>query len=277
MTLAWWQLAALALMVMVIGNLLVVANRNGWTYVTQRCRELWWSRPRPLAAWRSQDLWQRRRQTLIGLCVAALVSMLLAIALRGLFVPVFVMMLVLALLSVVFAMVRGAVELRRGPQTVAHQLAELGPDVDLRTGPYAETGIFADDDAVPKIQLGPVDSPPLSIDSDETPLMFQPLGIDPAPPPERSGPQASPEPPQGPLSEAGNVDQDENRPGSSAQPTDVRPSFSAAPEAGRYQASARARYRKRRTARPIYIESTLDDSAVDGELGGGTGKAVGDQ
>ncbi len=259
--LAWWQLAALAFIVVVIGKILLVAYRNGWTYLTERGREFWWERPRPLAAWRSQDLWQRRRQSLIGLAVATVVAMLLAIALRGFFVPVFVMTLALLVLAIVFGVARGAIELRRGPQTVARELADLGPEVQLRTGPYAETGIFADRGAVPKITVGPVDGPPLAVDSDETPLMFQPLGIDPVPPAEQT-------------------ETDE----SSTSPTDSSttdaappPSFSAAPAVGRYQASARARYRKRRQARPIYIESILDVDNADDGSSSDTGKAAGER
>lgn len=276
MILAWWQLATLAFIVVIAGNVVLVAYRNGWSYLPERAGELWWTRPRPLMAWRSQDVWQRRRQALVGLAVAAVMAMLMAVALRGIFVSVFILMLVVLVAAFVFAVARGAAELRRGPQTVERQLADLGPDATLATGPYAETGIFADRGGVPKLQLGSVEGPPPSIDSDETPLMFQPLGIDPSPNHTAAVAERAPgddDHGHGPESQTVE-DPSGDRTPDSGEDAGVGPSFSAAPDAGRRQASARARSRKRSKARPIYIESTLDGEEPD-ELGGGRDQAVG--
>ncbi len=276
MILAWWQLATLAFIVVIAGKVLLVAYRNGWGYLPERSRELWWTRPRPLMAWRSQDVWQRRRQALVGLAVAAVVAMLMAVALRGIFVLVFLLMVLVLVVALLFAAARGAVELRRGPQSVARQLADLGPDVGLQTGPYAETGIFADRGGVPKLQVGSVDGPPPSVDSDETPLMFEPLGIDPSP--GRTVPAAEESPEDDRLHDTTESGMEthgtDDLPPNTGGEAGVKPSFSAAPDAGRRQASARARSRKRSKARPIYIESTLDGEEPD-DLDGGQGRVVG--
>lgn len=261
MTLAWWQLATLALIVVAVGQLLVAAYRNGWDYVGEKAKEFWWVRPRPLATWRAQSVWQRRRQVLAGLAVAAVIAMLLAIALRGIFVYVFVATTGLTALAMIFAVLRGGVELRRGPQTVGRQLSELrtdyGPDVELEMGPYAETGIFPSQSRPVAAEVGPIiDRPPVvgpSTVDDETPLMFEPLGIDPF---------ADQEP----------VVADQEPRVSEQGPGVVGPSFSAAPSAGQRQASARARARKRHKARPIYIESVLDSDEGEGPASGRVSK-----
>ncbi len=73
----------------------------------------WVDRPRPLRAWRSQPIERRRLQTMLGFALATFFSMLLAIALRGMFVRLFLIMALCNVVHIGVAAAIGARELRR--------------------------------------------------------------------------------------------------------------------------------------------------------------------
>ena len=79
----------------------------------RRSSLLWEDRPRPLLYWRSQQLEQRRLQTMLGFAIATFISMLLAIALRGVFVRLFLVVGICFVLYLCVAAYIGAAQLRR--------------------------------------------------------------------------------------------------------------------------------------------------------------------
>lgn len=68
--------------------------------------------PRPISAWRAQNLEKRRLQSLLGSAIAVLVSAFCAIAFKGLFVPLLVLLFILSMIHLVFAAFVGSKELR---------------------------------------------------------------------------------------------------------------------------------------------------------------------
>ena len=83
----------------------------------------WAGRPRPLADWRAQPVERRRLQLLLAFAMATFASALLAIALRGLFVRLFVIMVLLFAAHLCIATVIGTVQLRRAEQERMARLA----------------------------------------------------------------------------------------------------------------------------------------------------------
>ena len=77
-----------------------------------RLQQLWWDRPRPYAAWKAQDVAERRFRVLLALGLATTVAMFLAIALRGVFVQLFLAMLAFSLLALAVGAFIGAAEHR---------------------------------------------------------------------------------------------------------------------------------------------------------------------
>ncbi len=73
----------------------------------------WADRPRPLRAWRSQTIERRRLQTMLAFALATFFSMLMAIALRGVFVRLFLIMALCNVVHIGVAAAIGARELRR--------------------------------------------------------------------------------------------------------------------------------------------------------------------
>lgn len=259
----------------------------------ERLQMWWWDRPHPLAAWRAQDVVHRRIQLLLGLSVATFSSMFLAIALRGVFVRLFLLMLGVMAISLTVAAYIGAVELR-------HHRAQS----DARRATEERPRRILDDTAASESILGPDQAGPMTMadegfrqtDRNEPGLIFEPLNLDeivfelgrnrhgtdwgeeiwldntgfdvPIDPElarelglEGSGEQIE----SGPTAE-GESTLDAHQPSTGGVEDELDQSgdgqdatFTAAPEAGARQASARARSKKRRQARPIYIESTLDD------------------
>ncbi len=254
--------------------------------LAKRLRIWWWERPRPVAAWRAQDVVQRRIQLLLGLSVATFGSMFLAIALRGVFVRLFLLMLgVMAVVLAVAAYI-GAVELR-------HHRAQAGARRanEERSRPILD-GTSPSVPILEGHEYGPItmaDEGFRQIDESEPGLIFEPLNLDEIVLElgrDRHGESWGEEiliadsgfevPIDAELArELGIEDTVEQIETESVTGTGEPPSdddvdrdrragrhdatFSAAPEVGARQASARARSKKKRQARPIYIESTLDD------------------
>jgi hypothetical protein len=251
-----------------------------------RLRIRWWERPHPVAAWRAQDVVQRRIQLLLGLSVATFGSMFLAIALRGVFVRLFLLMVgVMALVLAVAAYI-GAVELRhhraqagarRANEERSHRILDVtSPSAPILEGnddgpiTMADEGFRQTDDSEPGLIFEPLnlDEIVLELGRDrhgeswgeeiliadtgfEVPIdaeLARELGI------EGTVEQIETES----ITDIGEPPSDDDggrdRGGGRHDAT-----FSAAPEVGARQASARARSKKKRQARPIYIESTLDD------------------
>ncbi len=75
-------------------------------------RRWWTDRPRPIADWRDQPKERRRLQTMLGFAMATFASMLLAIALRGPLIRLFVLIGVCFLAYLCLAAVVGSMELR---------------------------------------------------------------------------------------------------------------------------------------------------------------------
>lgn len=273
----------------------------------------WWHRPRPVRSWRTQDVAQKRLQLMLACAIATTVAMFLAIALRGLYVQLFLAMLAFSLVTLAVAAFVGAAEdenlvdqLRARRRSTADRQADDGeiwgdlvlpgllgsarltePDEVPTANPFAEpdgeisiptladiTEAFRSPDrsgfmfeplnldelrgevVIPEAvaeelsNLGPIDVP---VDPDLAAELGLPVGEEPSATPASSlsdGVAAS----SGECGEAGE----------SERPPDVR--FSAAPDAGSRQASARARRAKRSKARPIYIESVLDEDDKPGKV-----------
>ncbi len=254
--------------------------------LAERLRFRWRERPRPVAAWRAQDVVQRRVQLLLGLSAATFGSMFLAIALRGVFVRLFLLMLGVMTLVLTVAAYIGAVELRhhraqagagRASEERSRRILDgTSPSVPILEGnenssiTMAEEGFRQADDSEPGLIFEPLnlDEIVLELGRDrhgeswgeeilvadtgfEVPIdaeLARELGIeDTVEQIETESIGDTGEPPSDDAAEG-------DRRGGRHDAT-----FSAAPEVGARQASARARSKKKRQARPIYIESTLDD------------------
>ena len=252
-------------------------------------RQAWSARPRPVSRWRAQDAAQRRLQILLGCGMASVLAMFLAIAFRGLFVPLFAAILGLSVLIVAIGAVIGARHNRNVRMELASQARDRltgsrQPGKPGRAGSVPHSSVTAstfdpESDGVPT--ANPWQSPDGEFtiptmaeiaEAFETPdrdgFMFEPLDLDQAlaSDSDRTSiriPDVDIEVPLDPDL-AAELGLDVNAVDSAE---DAR--FTAAPEVGPRQASARARRKKRNKARPIYIESVLDD--VDEQ-----GKAIND-
>jgi len=252
---------------------------------------IWWSRPRPLTSWRSQDVARKRLQWMMGCAMATTVAMFLAIALRGPYVQLLLMMAVFSFASLAVGAFVGAAEdenlvsqLRARRRATSDSETEAGQGSDHLVLPgLLGAAPLTEPDDVPTANPfagpdGQVSIPTLADiteafrSPDRSGFMFEPLNLD-----EVKADVVIPEAVAEELSSAGPIDvpvdpdlaaelglpvegedasSPDERPETEPRP-DVR--FSAAPEAGSRQASARARRAKRSKARPIYIESVLDD------------------
>ncbi len=242
--------------------------------------EAWYARPRPVASWRDQPLTTRRLQMMMAYGFACLFSLLLAIALGGEFVRLLVVMLVITALYLVMAVVIGSMELKRADahrEAVAERAARRSRPSDVRLDrikaddlglaahldelegarradqplifePLNFEEIFADlaigsafDDLIDDLD----DEPAITGDAADDGAVAVGVEFEP------SGLEADSSEPDEP--EAVEAEPEDDGPADG-------PTFSAAPEVGAKQASARARQAKRRRARPIYIESVLDEA-----------------
>lgn len=88
-------------------------QRSGRPLSADGSRRLGWTdRPRPVGAWRLQPIEKRRLQLTLGFGLATFAALLLAIALRGEFVTLFLMMVGFTALHLTVAAYIGSVELR---------------------------------------------------------------------------------------------------------------------------------------------------------------------
>lgn len=265
----------------------------------------WWNRPRPIRSWRSQDVVRKRLQSILACAMATTVAMFLAIALRGLYVQLLLVMVAVSLVTLAVGAIVGAAE----DENLVDQLrarrrdrADHGADGDEVWGDLVLPGLLGaapltEPDEVPTANPFAEPDREISIPSladiteafrspDRSGFLFEPLNLD-----EARDEVVIPEAVAEELSGVGPIDVPvdpklaaelglrvgdeipEQTPPSEEAATGVdrRPDviFSAAPEAGSRQASARARRAKRSKARPIYIESVLDE-------GDGPGKAIND-
>lgn len=277
------------------------ARRN----LVESFERAWWNRPRPIRSWRSQDVVRKRLQSMLACAMATTVAMFLAIALRGPYVQLLLIMLTVSLITLAVGAFVGAAE----NENLVDQLrarrrgrGDQGSDGDEVWGDLVLPGLLGaapmtSPDEVPTANPfadpdGEITIPSLADiteafrSPDRSGFMFEPLNLD-----EIRDDVVIPETVAEELSGAGPIDvpvdpalaaelglplgHDDPAPPAPAEETvagderrgDVR--FSAAPEAGSRQASARARRAKRSKARPIYIESVLDD-------GDNPGKAIND-
>lgn len=264
------------------------ARRN----LSQSLERSWRNRPRPILSWRSQDAARKRLQWMLACGMATTVAMFLAIALRGPYVQLFLFMMAFSLVTLAVGAFLGAAEeenlisrLRARRRAVSDEQADGEERGDLvLPGLLGAAPLTGPDDvptANPFIEPdGQVSIPTLADiteafrSPDRSGFMFEPLNLDEA----RDG-VVIPEAVAQELSSAGPievpvdpdlvaelglpVDEGSSAPSAGTgsmtpeQRRDVR--FNAALEAGSRQASARARRSKRSKARPIYIESVLDD------------------
>jgi hypothetical protein len=258
------------------------AHRQALDHFQQR----WWDRPRPVLAWRSQDIAERRFQALLACGVATTIAMFLAIALRGPFVPVFLVMMTISLLALAVGAVVGSAEhnhltdqfrARRRAQTESREAPAESTDVgfdEAATEPFggietirppdwhsilrleAEARTEGDRQAAGMADRGLGQGLP-----DRSGFMFEPLNLDEAIPTRSDEQLVNEIDVEVPINhdlvaELGlPVATDDDQ----GEEPEV-PGFRAAPEVGVRQASARARSTKRRKARPIYIESVLDEA-----------------
>lgn len=88
------------------------------------------SRPRPIADWRAQPIERRRLQLLLGFAIATFLSLLLAIALRGPFIRLFLLMAVCFAAYLGIAALIGASQLRRQEEEFALRQQAVA-DADL--------------------------------------------------------------------------------------------------------------------------------------------------
>ncbi len=216
----------------------------------------------PIADWRAQPVYQRRLQVMLGFALAAFSSSLLAIALRGMFIRLFLVMTVAFALYLVVAAVIGSRELRSGgverrvprsrPAEVGAERVERRPDRahGRRDAATAEDddewlldrddvagGLFDDGFFEPIPELERLSEPPVpAVASSDT---------------DGGGDE------QVETETAATVD-DGARPDEAVAGTErsAEPTFTSAP-------AARTRPPRRPKARPIYIESELDELAED--------------
>ncbi len=256
----------------------------------------WWNRPRPIASWRSQDIARKRLQWMLACAMATVVAMFLAIALRGLYVHLLLGMVAFSLVMLAVGAFVGTADdenlvsrVRARRRATAYDGtgdAESWGDLIL-PGLLGAAPLTQPDD-VPTANPfaepdGEVSIPTLADiteafrSPDRSGFMFEPLNLD-----EARAEVVIPEAVAEELSgaEAVEVPVDPDLVAELGLPVGEEPSteavsatdgegrrnvrFSAAPEAGSRQASARARRAKRSKARPIYIESVLDESDESG-------------
>ena len=104
-------------------------------------QEQWWNRPRPLVAWQSQDIAQRRLQVLIGMGLLTTIGMFLAIALRGVFVQLFLGLIGVDVVLLAVAAFVGAAEYRTETDQAEARTKRRTPgryELDLRTPTVSE-------------------------------------------------------------------------------------------------------------------------------------------
>ncbi len=109
----------------------------------------WSDRPRPIVSWRSQPLERRRLQTMLGFAIATFVALLLAIALRGFFTRLFLVMTLCFVAYLGMAAVIGSIQLRRQTEV----------SISRRRTVAEQAGALAESEAVAAAAL--VESPPL--------------------------------------------------------------------------------------------------------------------
>lgn len=208
----------------------------------QTDRASWRPGLHPLASWRAQPIERRRLQLLLASAIAAFGSLLLAIALRGLFIRLFLLMAIAFVGHVLIAAFIGARELRAleaersGRIEVRPAADRAGSELFQDRDPRFSEGFFEPIPEFEPIRTGPVHQAP------------------PAPAPtERSEMIETSEPvqPSEPVA-----------PAAEADPMLAEPTFTAPPV-------ERTRPPRRPKARPIFIESELD-------AGDDTGRAVND-
>ncbi|MDH3294915.1 MAG: hypothetical protein OER95_11420 [Acidimicrobiia bacterium] len=303
MTLSTWQLivvGALATIWAVVLGVPLLADLLHWfrtrpppSQLDERPRHrrladgigrAWRARPRPVATWRSQPVERRRLQRLLACGMATVVAMFLAIAFRGLFITLFAFMVVLSLVILAVGVFIGAREHRRLRSQPTGRARERPAEQTRSTmgaiGSGDVTGVarrslasFLDPvtDGVPTANPWQTPDGEYTIPSiaeiteafrnpNRDGFMFEPLNLDEALIGESRRadvfvPDVDIDVPVDPdlVAELG-LDLDAVR----------EPRFEAAPEVGPRQASARARRGRRSKARPIYIESVLDEQDDQG-------------
>jgi len=267
------------------------ARRN----LVESIEHAWWHRPRPVRSWRSQDLARKRLQLMLGCAMATTVAMFLAIALRGRYVQLFLIMLAFSLLTLAVGVFVGAAEdenlvdqLRARRRKIRNEQTgdgEIWGDLVL-PGLLGAAPLTQPDD-VPTANPfaepdGEISIPTLADiteafrSPDRSGFIFEPLNLEDARgdvvipeavAEEISGAEAIEVPVDPDLAAELGLSLGEASSSSELSfPEDTNPQhrrrdvrFNAAPEAGFRQASARARRIKRSKARPIYIESVLDE------------------
>ena len=306
MTLSTWQLivvAGLATIWAVVLGVPLLADLLRWLRsrppaprvdrrptrrnLVESIEHAWWHRPRPVRSWRSQDVAQKRLQLMLACAIATTVAMFLAIALRGLYVQLFLVMLAFSLVTLAVGAIVGAAEdgnlvdqLRARRRDTADWEADDGEIWgDLVLPGLLGAARLTEPDEVPTANPfaepdGEISIPTLADiteafrNPDRSGFMFEPLNLD-----EVRSEVVIPEAVAEELSNVGPIDVPVDPDlaaelglpvGESERRPDVR--FSAAPEAGSRQASARARRAKRSKARPIYIESVLDEDDNPGKI-----------
>ncbi len=234
----------------------------------------WRGRPRPVMTWRAQPLFARRLQFMLALALSSVFSLFLAIAFGGQFVRLFITMIASLGISLVVAVIVGTVQLRQ---------AEWDRDLDLAWQVHGSKPVSGD------VGVAPLEADDLGLASylagqeagwrsdGLEPLVFEPLDFDDV----FDGMRVAAAYDELRTLSAGIEDEDEDEPveNDEDEPVEIDdgdigvddagvddaedegqgPVFTAAPEAGAKQASARARRSKRRKARPIHIESSLDE------------------
>lgn len=97
-------------------------------------------RPRPIAEWRSQPVERKRLQLMLSFAIATFVSLLMAIALRGAFIQLFVLMAVCFATYLGIAAIIGASQLRRQEREYAAQRQATAPEVEAEFWAEPEVG-----------------------------------------------------------------------------------------------------------------------------------------
>lgn len=270
-----------------------VDRRPGRRALADSVAQAWWNRPRPIRSWRSQEVTRKRLQAILACAMSTTVAMFLAIAFRGVYIQLLLVMVAVSLVTLAVGTFVGAAEdenlvdqlraRRRGGTT--DREAE-GDEVwgDLVLPGLLGAAPLTEPDDVPTANPfaasdGDVTIPTLADiteafrSPDRSGFMFEPLNLDEvrsevvipeAVAEELLGAESIDVPVDPELAAELGLPVDNEAPhepadasGAPEQPRDVR--FSAALEAGSRQASARARRTKRSKARPIYIESVLDE------------------
>ncbi len=212
----------------------------------------------PIADWRAQPLHRRRLQVLLGSGLATFIAALLAIALRGTFVRLFLVMTILLTTHLLIAALIGARELRASDAEAARRAA--GRPASPATAAAARRVVA---------ERRPVAPPEAANDDlladDGAGGLFDDGFFEPIPELERLSEPISPPDPQvdTPAAEI-DAPAGEGEPGAVGLQTG-EPTFTPA-------AAARARPARKPKARPIYIESELDEA----DDRGGSRRAVND-